>query len=455
MNMQHQNPLSDEERYVLGKILETGSITKFPQGTYLVCPLTPMTQDFLQVLSVPGFRNRISEVGNDIPVIRSGTPAEWIGENGSGEVGVSLQEMCNRFLEERKQRGSYQSYMTFDRICRYLVDIIGGATLVRKITRKDILRARRLILEMPMFYQRRFPGMSIEQAVEAAKEQDLPRRNIRTLNQMLIRITILFKWAEGEWLIEKNPALNLVRKPSPSEIRFKRRPFSIEQLNKIFQAPIFTGCIDDEREFNNPGPNVPRRARFWASLMGLFTGLRLGEILQLDVTDIQVIDTVPCISVSHISEDGETDKRIKTPASERYVPIHSELIRIGLLDYVDDLRRNGERKLFPNQSLSPSRGSYTPCMSIWFNQRFLKGVGAYKRETTFHSFRHNFKDALQRAGVDILYMRNLCGWSLSRSTFDYNYGMLTDVAALSGAIEKVCYPELDLSHLYMDTGGGG
>ena len=335
MNFQHFDiPLNAEQRYVLGKILENGSIADYPQGSYLVSPLTPMTLDFLKALRLPGFRNNIAEP-IDLPSMEAKElPAHRLCSRDIGDEGITLQGMCDRFLEEKRRQGSHTSYTTFERLYRHLIALLGGRTMVREITRQDILYARKMIIAMPCFYPMRFPGKSIEQAVKIAEEQNLGRRNVRTINSMLVRISALFKWAETEWLIDKNPGLDLALRLGPSEIRFKRQPFSIEQLNTIFHAPIYTGCIDDESNFKKPGPNRPRRDRFWVPLIGLFSGLRMNEILQLNETDIRDIDNIPCFSVSHISTDGGLDKRIKTQASERYVPIHSELIKIGLLDHV-------------------------------------------------------------------------------------------------------------------------
>lgn len=51
-----------------------------------------------------------------------------------------------------------------------------------------------------------------------------------------------------------------------------RKPFSIEDLQKIFQPENLKNKASEQ---------------FWAPLLGLFTGGRLGELSQLRVTDIQ------------------------------------------------------------------------------------------------------------------------------------------------------------------------
>jgi hypothetical protein len=59
---------------------------------------------------------------------------------------------------------------------------------------------------------------------------------------------------------------------------------------------------------------------------------------------------------------------------------------------------------------------------LWFG-RYLKGpaVAAYTRKTTFHSLRHNYRDALRDTEMSGEMVRALGGWSGGGSTSD-DYG---------------------------------
>ena len=56
-------------------------------------------------------------------------------------------------------------------------------------------------------------------------------------------------------------------------------------------------------------------------LIGLYSGLRMGEICGLQLEDIKKIDEVWCFDVNE-----EQDKRLKTVNSKRIVPVHPHLI---------------------------------------------------------------------------------------------------------------------------------
>ncbi len=92
---------------------------------------------------------------------------------------------------------------------------------------------------------------------------------------------------------------------------------------------------------------------------------------------------------------------MKNENAKRLIPIHPELVRMGLLRHVERLRERGEILLFSDQELSPNhtRGKGHSA-SKWF-ARFRKQVGVgEKQETVFHSFRHTFITTLLDHGVN-------------------------------------------------------
>lgn len=90
----------------------------------------------------------------------------------------------------------------------------------------------------------------------------------------------------------------------------------------MFNAPLYTGCINDEHGFNTPGPNQIRSGRFWVPLLGLFTGARLGELCQLRVADI--IHSERETPFIRIHGEG-AGMSVKNENSWRSFPVHPEL----------------------------------------------------------------------------------------------------------------------------------
>jgi hypothetical protein len=81
-----------------------------------------------------------------------------------------------------------------------------------------------------------------------------------------------------------------------------------------------------------------------------------------------------------------------------------------------------------------------------------KAVGV-ECKATFHSFRHQFRNALDEAAVPIPDVELLGGWELMKRSAEHTY---RGGPRLNGArllrmhdhIEKVRYPDLAISHLF-------
>lgn len=91
----------------------------------------------------------------------------------------------------------------------------------------------------------------------------------------------------------------------------------------------------------------------WGAVIALYTGARVGEIAQLYLRDFVVVDDVNCIRICADS-DGQS---IKTGESgERLVPVHPDLIELGLIERVKRLRAEGAERLFPAMRIDSAAG---------------------------------------------------------------------------------------------------
>ncbi|RYD60636.1 MAG: site-specific integrase [Verrucomicrobiaceae bacterium] len=183
-------------------------------------------------------------------------------------------------------------------------------------------------------------------------------------------------------------------------------------------------------------------------LVALWSGLRQGEICQMLTDDVREIEGVCCFVVSAAEGEG---KRLKTAASERLVPVHAELQKIGFTSYVDARRAAGDLRLFPDL-MKDSLGLHSGKFSKWFS-RFLISCGAASDRSCFHGFRHSFRDALREAKIDRDIALTLGGWATTSAN---GAGVVADAYGrgyrprlLNEALSQISYPGLDLTHLYL------
>lgn len=122
-----------------------------------------------------------------------------------------------------------------------------------------------------------------------------------------------------------------------------------------------------------------------------------------------------------------------TVSNERLVPIHPELIRLGLLDYVASLE-NG--KLWPN--LSPDKyGRWGLRFGNWYS-RFNRKEITKDPKKCFHSFRHTVANQLKQKGISETLIAELIGHkndNITTGRYDKSY----NVALLKKALGVIEY----------------
>ncbi|MBV1690476.1 site-specific integrase [Novosphingobium sp. G106] len=359
----------------------------------------------------------------------------------------SIGEVYDMFIADPRHAWTKRTSIAHGTTRKWVLEAFGADTAIGGITREGCREFVDLLRRMPTHADKRFPDLPFRDVIAAAAARG-ERRFISpaNLNAYINRFGGVMHWAIDEGYIDRNPLKGLKLR-DPVKRRDKRKPFSIEQLRRIFAAPIFTGCKDDERGFSVAGPARPRRARFWAPLIALFSGLRMNEICQLEVSDIVKIDGIACFKVATGLNAAGQQKRVKTAASERLVPIHDELARFGFLAFVEAQRIAGEPNLFPDLPLG-HLGYRSTALSKWFS-RFLVTAKADAPLTCYHSFRHNFRDGLREAKVDRERSLILGGWTTDgkSSAIADNYGSGYPAKVLAEALNSVRFPLLNLDHL--------
>lgn len=69
--------------------------------------------------------------------------------------------------------------------------------------------------------------------------------------------------------------------------------------------------------------------------------------------DFEELDGVTCVRLTADS-DGQS---VKTESSRRLVPLHPDLLELGLWDRVEQLRTQGEERLFPKMRIDSKSGT--------------------------------------------------------------------------------------------------
>jgi integrase len=319
-----------------------------------------------------------------------------------------------------------------------------GNMPVAAIKKAHALEYRRALQDVPRhrtgdLLRATLPG----QAAWGREHPEAPRITAATINKQLSGMQAICVWSNDNGLIPADvqwaDPFSRLRLP---EERSERTSFDVAELQLLFSAPLFT---DHRFPLGSHGA-----AGFWLPLLALFTGARQAELGSLTAANVQT-DVATGAVLLYIVTERARGKRVKTEASERVVPAHPEVIRLGFLSYVEERRKadGANAWLFP--SVSPEKGrAGVPAFSQWFG-RYLRWAGITDKAKVFHSFRHTVKDALRQGGADHEMREALIGHAQA-STVGWRYGakeMLSKfgAAGLSDAINSISYPGLDLSRV--------
>ena len=354
-------------------------------------------------------------------------PAEFlVRPSGSDANNPPLSQIFEMYKAEKRQL-SPKTIADFTPNIRRFIELHGDLR-IRDITRQHCREFKEAMVRMPARMPTELAGLRLPAILDKIKDDSAVKRlSPKTVNEKaLATLSAVLGWADAQGFRDDNPARGLKIKGGKFDAE-ARLPYSIDDLNKIFQFPIFTL---DERPRAGAG-----EAAKWLPLLALFTGARLEELGQLRVDDVRQADGIWHLDLAAAA----ADQRLKNNVSKRRVPVHSALLALGLIEYFDERRAKGDTWLFPE--LKSARTQRTAAFSQWWG-KYARKHGIRDRRKVFHSFRHTVKDAFREANVPKELFDAIQGHSSSDESGRYGRGY--SLRRLSEAMEKLAYPGLKL-----------
>ncbi|UWQ03975.1 site-specific integrase [Aliiroseovarius crassostreae] len=353
------------------------------------------------------------------------------------EATLEFLEEGNRGGWTQKTRNDYGAWL------RDFAEAVGDRP-IDQYGKSDGRKFKGILAKLPPNRKKRkeISRLSIADAAEKGAMLGLPPMSLENANKAMKRVDAFSKWAEKNYFDGPGPRpLEGMAFKIQESAQDKRYSFSTAQLTQIFHSPLYTG-FHSPRLWKDKGPlRDAAWSRFWMPLLGLFTGARETELFSITVDDVLEEDGVHFLNVI---VDEDQDRRVKTKAGRRRVPIHSQLIELGILDLVSDRKNEGEKHLFYDCShKAPKIASDN--FSKWFS-RYLTECGAKTKKNAFHSFRHNSIGSLEANLVDERLLRVLHGHKAQGMGSIYAERQFP-IKELKKAIESISYPGLDLTHI--------
>lgn len=181
------------------------------------------------------------------------------------------------------------------------------------------------------------------------------RRHVKSIEILLERAR-----AEGVPLQLLDPTKIKPKKPSSRRKHLARAVFKLDEVRTLFRHTIWTGSKSNGRR-HDAGDLIIKDGKYWIPPILAYTGARRSEIAGMLAEDVRVIDGIPAFVIQsncYRGIKGEPKDAKEEERLTRIVPMHSQLIDLGFLDYAEAARAQGRHPLlFPDVVPKPRKGS--------------------------------------------------------------------------------------------------
>ncbi|WP_029826383.1 tyrosine-type recombinase/integrase [Vibrio parahaemolyticus] len=246
----------------------------------------------------------------------------------------------------------------------------------------------------------------------------------KTVKEYIAANKQFFDYCERIELIEKN-VFKAIKAPKSrgTKASQQRDRWQLKDLKRLFSSSEFR---KKDVQFQ------------WTTKVQVYQGCRPSEVCQLTTNDIQVIDSVSCITIS----DSDTEQRLKTSNAVRTIPLHNQLIKEGFLDYVQERREQKQKQLFDYKPHGENKDWSFRYRTNLGKLQTAMGMKPNARPTAY-SFRHTFIDELKIANTPEHIVAEIVGHAHPNITFG-RYGKQAKIQQLNEAVNK--FPSVEVKY---------
>lgn len=316
----------------------------------------------------------------------------------------SLEELIKLFIETNtvtNEKWNIKTENLYRRMFKIFLATLDDTNIdITEVKRDKIRDFQDLIPKLPvnMDKSKACRGKDMKEIIKLAGT--LPKIAPATQNSYQACFRNFWSWCANRDYLDSNPCPPIPRVKLGNQ-KENTLPFSIEMLQKIFESPIYKGCHSNWLRYRKGEVKIID-ATYWIPLLALYSGMREGEILQLQMKDFKVDKGISYLDINGdgiFTDEPQVKKRTKNPQSARKAPIHPELEKLGFIEYLTKLKkvRKPNDRIFSEWRIG-RKANITHYYSKSFTS-FLESIKIKTPKIKFHSFRNNAVDALKNKDV--------------------------------------------------------
>ena len=345
----------------------------------------------------------------------------------------SLEHIINIYMSEEKRKATLDSTDDDKRNCLdFLTELLGKEYPINRIDGEQARYIRTCLLKTPKFRntKKTTKNLPLLKQIDIAESNDLEILSTTTVNKYLSNYRILFKWATNLKYIKENPFEGMTVDNKKRDNRYDY--FKQEQIATML------------KELTKGNKGLARTdSRYWGTLLAIYTGARRNEIASLTPEDIKEDNGIWYLNIT----DEEETKRLKTTAAKRIVPIHSHLLELGFLEYVEQAKsfkpakkHKGKTPRLLYDMTFHEKEKWGRNLGRFVNETFLPKLNLKTDKLVLHSLRHSFITYLSIAEVEPPTIKAIVGHEQDTVTNSiYTHYGIEHLPAFKNAIEKLPY----------------
>jgi integrase len=298
-----------------------------------------------------------------------------------------LNDVIDEYIAEKRKGILDDSVNEIIPCLEYLIECLSPNFPINNINNEHARNIKRMLIKTPTRRNtiKLTRGKPLAEQIKIAEDNNLDAISDRTVNKYLEYYSGLFKWASRNGYTDKNifEGMSIRLKKNNK----KREPFTNDQVCQII--------AELEKDYKDK-----HLSKYWATMLAIYTGARRYEIAGL----------LP---------DEDADQRLKTKKAIRIIPIHSKLIELGLLEYIDQARdyiaknpktKCGRKTRLFYEMTHHKKEKWGRKFGYFVNNTLIKNKLKIKTDKlTLHSLRHSFITNLHQSGVPIDHIASMVG----------------------------------------------
>ena len=218
-------------------------------------------------------------------------PVEALTDQTSS--GISLSQLSSEFITAKNEAGHPSKTINGDLDTHKLAISVLGDLAIDSLTHQDGRNLVEVLKKLPANRGKSYSKLTINQLLQLENEPTLSHKTILKHTE---RISALFNWAINQGYTHQNVfrgKLEPIRKKEQVE-----KHFTDQEMNLILGKKLAAESL----AINKP-------ERYWTTLISAYSGARLNEICQLNVSDIQRSDDIWAMNLNANSADIEYKNR--------------------------------------------------------------------------------------------------------------------------------------------------